>query len=131
MILGLGVDLCPIERIEQMIDRHGRKFLDRVYTAEEQQYADQGRVKGERFAARFAAKEAAIKALGAPEGLRWKDMEVRRQPSGVPTMNFHGAAETAAAERGVTRTTLSLSHAGGMAVAVVILEGGESPHVEQ
>lgn len=125
MILGLGVDLCPIERIEQIIDRHGTAFLNRVYTEDEQQYAHEGHVKAERLAARFAAKEAAIKALGAPAGLRWKEMEVKKKPNGAPSLILHGTAKAVADQKGVIRTTLSLSHAGGMAVAVVILEGGE------
>ena len=123
MILGLGVDLCPVDRIERILDRHGGLFTERVFTETEQAYAGQHRTQGERLAARFAAKEAAIKALGAPKGLRWRDMAVSNDESGAPHLNLSGRAKARAEEMGVARTMLSLSHAGGMAVAVVILEG--------
>ncbi len=125
MILGIGVDLCPVERIEKIIERHGEAFLDKVFTITEQRYANQGKTKGERFAARFAAKEATIKALGSPEGLKWKEMEVQKRANGAPVLALLGVAEKEAKRRGVKNTVLSLSHAGKMAVAVVILEGGE------
>ncbi len=125
MILGLGIDLCPVDRIEQILERHAKSFAGRVFTDNERDYAGTGLVKGERLAARFAAKEAAIKALGAPNGLRWQEMEVVKSEDGVPSMRFHGLAEQHASELGVTNILLTLSHAGGFAVAVVILEGGK------
>ncbi len=123
MILGLGVDVCPIERIAGALGRHGHVFSDRIFTDRERQYAGNGAVKHDRLAARFAAKEAAIKALGAPDGLRWKDMEVVNASDGAPTLCLAGRAKERADELGVSRVMLSLTHAGGIAVAVVILEG--------
>ncbi len=123
MILGLGVDVCPIERIEQVLGRHGDIFSSRVFTDREREYAGTGVVMAERLAARFAAKEAAIKALNAPEGLRWLDMEVVNAENGSPCLNLEGNAALRAQEMGVSRTLISLSHAGGVAVAVVIFEG--------
>ncbi len=123
MILGLGIDVCPVERIEQVLDRHGDIFADRVFTEGEREHAGEGVVKSERLAARFAAKEATIKALGAPEGLRWREMEVVNAEDGAPSLHLTGRAAERASKMGVTRTFLSLSHAGGVAVAVVIFEG--------
>ncbi|MDJ0766156.1 MAG: holo-ACP synthase [Myxococcota bacterium] len=123
MILGLGIDVCPIDRIEQVLGRHGDIFSRRVFTDSEQAHAGDGRARAERLAARWAAKEASIKALGGPSGLRWRDMEVVNAPSGAPALLFHGQAAERAQEMGVVRRFLSLSHAGGVAVAVVILEG--------
>ncbi len=123
MILGLGVDVCPVERIEKILDRYGEIFSKRVFTEGELKHANTGVATGERLAARFAAKEATIKALGAPTGLRWHDMEVVRAKDGAPSLRLAGKAGDRAKEMGVSRTLVSLSHAGGVAVAVVILEG--------
>lgn len=124
MILGIGIDVCPVERIGGILERHGDLFADRVFTAGERAHAGDGRARDERLAARWAAKEASIKALGAPDGLRWHDMEVVNDESGAAAMRFGGPAEQRASELGVERVWLSISHAGGVAVAVVILEGG-------
>jgi holo-[acyl-carrier protein] synthase len=126
VILGLGLDLCPIERIEEIIHRHGEIFCRRVFTDRERAYADHGARPAERYAARFAAKEAAIKALGGPEGIHWKEMEVERQHTGAPLLRLHGRARACAESMGVTRILVSLTHAGGMASAVVVLEGGDN-----
>jgi holo-[acyl-carrier protein] synthase len=123
VILGLGVDICPIERLEQALGRHGEIFANRVFTEGEKNHAGSGVVKGERLAARFAAKEAAIKALGSPQGLAWKDMEVVNDSDGAPSLLLHGRAKEHADNIGVSHVLLSLSHAGGIAVAVVVLEG--------
>lgn len=123
MILGIGVDLCPVERMEQILSRRGDLFESRVFTDGELERAGNGVVKCERLAARFAAKEAAIKALGAPDGLKWKDMEVVSDSEGAPSLALHGKAAERASAMGVSRTWISLSHAGGTAVAVVVLEG--------
>jgi len=123
VILGLGVDVCPVERIERILDRHGELFSKRVFTEGELEHAGAGMATGERLAARFAAKEATIKALGAPTGLGWHDMEVLRAADGAPSLQLTGKAGDRAREMGVIRTLVSLSHAGGVAVAVVILEG--------
>ncbi len=129
MILGVGVDLCPVDRIEGILARHGALFTNRVFTETEMRYAQKFSSQGERLAARFAAKEATIKALGGPSGMRWRDMEVSNDDSGAPRLLLRGAARSYADALGVRRTWMSLSHAGGMAVAMVVLEGG-SEHVE-
>ncbi len=124
MILGIGVDLCPVERMERILERHGDLFLERVFTASERTYAAEGVNRAERLAARFSAKEAVIKALGgAPPGLRWQDIEVAKASSGAPAVVLKGAAEMRASVMGVTKRWLSLTHAGKMAVAMVVLEG--------
>ena len=123
MIVGLGVDLCPVDRLERILERHGKLFLDRVFTDKEQRYADGAKNRGERYAARFAVKEATIKALGAPAGLRWRDMEVTKKEDGAPRLVLHASARSAAEKMGVTSAHVSISHAGNMAVAVVVLEG--------
>ena len=123
MILGLGIDVCPVERIKGILERHGSVFTDRVFTATEREHAGDGVVRAERLAARWAAKEAAIKALGAPPGMKWHDLEVTNDDEGAPSLELHGAAAEQASALGSTRTLISLSHAGGVAVAVVILEG--------
>jgi len=125
VIVGLGIDVCPVARIAEILERHGALFADRVFTPCELGHAGTGVVRNERLAARWAAKEAAIKALGAPEGLRWHDMEVVNDAGGAPSLRFKGAAEACAKAKGVARALLSLSHAAGVAVAVVVLEGGE------
>jgi len=124
VILGVGIDVCPVERIGGILERHGDLFTDRVFTAGEKQHAGDGPVRDERLAARWAAKEASIKALGAPDGLRWHDMEVVNDESGAATLKLAGNADDRAKELGVERIWLSISHAGGVSVAVVILEGG-------
>jgi holo-[acyl-carrier protein] synthase len=124
VIVGLGIDVCPVSRIAEILERHGALFADRVFTPGELEHAGNGVVRNERLAARWAAKEAAIKALGAPEGLRWHDLEVVNAADGAPSLRLQGAAEARAASRGVSRALLSLSHAAGVAVAVVVLEGG-------
>jgi len=122
MIVGLGIDLCPVARMAAVLERQGRLFVDRVFTAGEQARAGDSRVAAERYAARFAAKEATIKALGAPRGLSWREMEVVSAPDGRPSLELHGIAEQRAGELGVARCHLSLTHAGGVAAAVVVLE---------
>lgn len=125
MILGLGIDVCPVERLQQALSRHGDLFARRVFTDGEIAHAGDGMARNDRLAARFAAKEATIKALSAPTGLRWKDMEVVNAPNGAPALQLHGVAAEQVEQMGVTRTWLTISHAGGVAVAVVILEGGD------
>ena len=124
MIIGTGIDLERVVRVEQAIARHGERFLQRVFTDGERRYCDSKANRMERYTARFAAKEAAMKALGTgwSHGIRWRDIEVSRQPSGRPTIVFHGVAAEIAAKLGVARTALSLSHTSEQAIAHVILE---------
>jgi holo-[acyl-carrier protein] synthase len=122
MICGIGVDLCPVSRVARMLERHPGRFEERVFTPAERAYCGSRGVPAQHYAARFAAKEAALKALGAPAGLGWHDLEVATD-GGAPRLALHGPAAAAAAARGVGRAHLSLSHAGDTAIAFVVLEG--------
>ena len=124
MIVGSGIDLAEIGRIQQSMDRHGRRFLDRVYTAVEQAYCLRKRNSAESFAARFAAKEAGAKALGTgiSNGISWLEIEVIREPSGRPTLRFHGRAAQIASRLGVNAAALSITHTADLAMASVVIE---------
>jgi len=124
VIVGLGIDVAEVDRIRQAIERHGRRFIDRVYTAAEIAYVERKVNRFERYAARFAAKEAGMKAIGTgwKRGVRWHDFEVINLPSGRPTLQFHGAAAKVAEQLGVRNTALSITHTAGEGVAIVILE---------
>ncbi len=124
MIVGSGVDLCEVSRIEAAIVRHGRRFLERIYTDREIAYAERKANLHERYAARFAAKEAGMKALGTGwrGGVRWRDFEVINLPSGRPTLAFHGKAAEYAGKLGVSNISLSITHTAFQAMAIVILE---------
>jgi holo-[acyl-carrier protein] synthase len=124
MIVGLGVDVISVERIRAVHQRQGRRFLDRVYTPAEQAYCLGFRDPGERLAARWAAKEACMKALGTgwAAGVRFTDIAIGSDPAGAPMLQLSGTAHARAlALRSITQH-VSLSHADGMAVAVVVLE---------
>ena len=125
MVMGLGTDLAEIERIERSIARFGDRFLERVFTSGEIAYCMRKKSFGESFAARFAAKEAGAKALGTgiSQGVSWHEFEVQRAPSGKPSLYLSGRAGELAAQLGVTRVSLSLTHSRTVAMAVVILEG--------
>jgi holo-[acyl-carrier protein] synthase len=118
MIVGVGIDVVEIARIEQALDRT-QDLADRLFTEEERALPMPS------LAARFAAKEALAKALGAPPGLSWTDAEVVVGPDGRPELRVSGTVADAAARRGVRRWHVSLSHDGGLATAVVIAEGAE------
>jgi holo-[acyl-carrier protein] synthase len=124
VIVGSGIDLVEIERIEQSVKRFGQRFLDRVYTTAEQAYCMRKRNSAESFAARFAAKEAAAKALGTgiSRGVNWLEIEVVREPSGRPTIRFHGRASEIAEQMNVAHVALSLTHTAVLAMASVVLE---------
>ena len=124
MIVGTGVDLAEVPRIKASIERYGAKFIDRIYTPLEIAYVERKANRFERYAARFAAKEAGMKALGTGwrRGVRWQDFEVVNLPSGRPTLQLHGAAETIAAAIGVTAVSLSLTHTSETGMAFVIFE---------
>jgi holo-[acyl-carrier protein] synthase len=109
MIVGLGVDLTEVDRIEAAIERRGRPFLERLFTPAEIAYCETHRHRAERFAGRFAAKEAAMKALGTgwARGVRWVDIEIVREPGGKPTLKLSG----------------TITHTGNTALALVIFEG--------
>ncbi len=126
MIVGTGIDIAEVPRIEAAIQRFGDRFLRRIFTPEEIRYCESKRNRGERYAARFAAKEAAVKAIGTgwSRGVAWTDVEVRREPGGRPTIAFRGKAGEFAARLGVKRASLSLTHTREHAMAMVILEDG-------
>ena len=124
MIVGTGVDIAEVPRIAAAIERFGDRFIQRIYTDDEIRYCESKANKAERYAARFAAKEAAMKAIGTGlrGGITWHDVEVTREPSGRPTLTFHGVAAEVAARLGMKRAHLSLSHTVDHAIAHVILE---------
>ena len=124
MIVGSGIDLVEIERIQQSMDRFGQRFLDRIFTRAEQAYCLSKRKSAESFAARFAAKEAAAKALGTgiSRGVSWLEIEVVRAPGNRPDLRLHGRAAQFAARLGARRSALSLTHSTGLAMASVVLE---------
>ncbi|MGA2483026.1 MAG: holo-ACP synthase [Candidatus Acidiferrales bacterium] len=124
VIVGLGVDIAEVSRIQASIERRGEHFLRRVFTPAEIEYCESSRNRYERYAARFAAKEAAMKALGTGwrRGVRWVDIEVVREPSGKPVLVLRGAARAIADELGTKHIALSLTHTGAQALAQVIFE---------
>lgn len=115
MIVGIGVDLCVIERFQAMLARRPG-LVERLLTAGERELSVQSQ------AARFAAKEALAKALHSPGGLRWLDAEVVKDPAGVPGFTLSGTVAERVAALGITRIHLSLSHDGGFATAMVVCE---------
>src|SRR5271156_5696100 len=124
VIVGTGVDLAEVDRIRQAIERHGQRFINRIYTPAEIAYAQRKANRYERYAARFAAKEAGMKAIGTgwKRGVRWLDFEVTNLPSGRPTLRFHGVAAQFAERLGVRNIALSLTHTAVQAMAIFILE---------
>jgi holo-[acyl-carrier protein] synthase len=121
-IEGVGVDLVELDRIRAALERHGERFLDRILTAGERAYCYRRRDPVPHVAARFAAKEAVVKALGTgfAQGIRWVDVEVERDEVGPPRIVLHGAAQQIAGE--AARVHLSLTHDKGAAIAVAVLE---------
>ncbi len=125
MIVGVGVDLVRIGRIRRAMERWQDRFLARVFTAEELAYARRRRDPAEHLAARFAAKEATLKALGTglTLGVRWREMEVRRGRGERPRLSVTGRTAELSAERGVRALHVSLAHDGEYAMAQVVAEG--------
>lgn len=125
MIVGIGLDLVDIARMRAMVSRHGARAHGRLFLPGEVAYADQRPDPARHLAARFAAKEAAYKALAGTAEARaigWRDIEVVAGPHGRPSLRLHGAAERRARELGVTAAWVTISHEHGMAAATVILE---------
>jgi holo-[acyl-carrier protein] synthase len=124
VIVGTGVDLAEVPRIKASIERYGEKFIRRIYTEAEIAYVERKANKFERYAARFAAKEAGMKAIGTGwrRGVTWQDFEVANLPSGKPTLRFHGVAARFAAALGVKNVSLSITHTAELGMAHVILE---------
>jgi holo-[acyl-carrier protein] synthase len=121
MIIGLGIDVCSIERMRRALERHGDRFFARICTEAER--ADlKGGTTPTALAGRFAAKEAFAKALNGASGVGWHEVEVRRAPSGRPLLELRGNASLMVESFGVDAWHLSITHDAGVAVAVVILE---------
>jgi holo-[acyl-carrier protein] synthase len=124
VIIGTGIDLAEVPRIRASIERYGDRFLQRVYTEGERAYVQRKANTFERYAARFAAKEAGMKALGTGwrRGVTWHDFEVANLPSGRPTLRLHGVAKAIADKMGVRNINLSLTHTTENGMAFVIFE---------
>ncbi|TDU72960.1 holo-[acyl-carrier protein] synthase [Prosthecobacter fusiformis] len=122
--IGIGIDLVEVGRIRDLIVKHGVRFKEKTFTAGEITYCDACADPAMHYAARFAAKEAAAKAIGTglwAEGVDWKDFEITREASGKPILNLHGGAKRHAEAQGVTRFLVSLTHTRDLAQAQVIL----------
>src|SRR5205814_548374 len=127
MIIGTGVDICEVHRIAESIARFGDRFLQRVFTQAEIRYCQSKKNSVERFAARFAAKEAAMKALGtgASRGVTWASIEVAHESGGRPIVRLAGKTSEIAQKLGVKRVSLSVTHTESTAMAIVIFEDGK------
>jgi len=124
VIVGMGIDIAEVGRIKGAIERHGEVFLRRLFTAKEREYCERFKNRYERYAGRFAVKEAAMKALGTgwSRGVRWVDIEVVRQKGGRPTVALAGEARKIAERLGVKNIALSITHTAEQAYAQVIFE---------
>jgi len=127
-VIGIGVDLVECGRIQRSIDRFGDRFLHRVFTDGEIEYSMSTKFPARHLAARFAAKEAVSKAFGTGIGkaMGWRNIDVRKKPTGEPYLFFSGPAQELAAKRGVTSALITLSHTEHHAMASVVLEGATS-----
>jgi holo-[acyl-carrier protein] synthase len=125
VIVGVGIDVVEVARIRRLLAGRvrGARFAARVFTEGERSYCDARPDRAVHYAARFAAKEAALKALGVPEGIRLTDVEVERG-AGAPALRFHREAKRAAAALAVARAHLAITHDAGIAAATVVLERG-------
>ncbi|HBF33124.1 TPA: hypothetical protein DDW35_01045 [Candidatus Sumerlaeota bacterium] len=127
MIIGLGMDIVSIERIEALLGEHGDRSKERLFSDEERAYCEVLPHAALHFAARFAAKEAFVKALGTgfDQGIQWRDIAVVNAPGGKPSLTITGKALEIMQTQGVTRTHVSLTHDPIHAAAVVILEAAD------
>jgi holo-[acyl-carrier protein] synthase len=123
-VIGIGVDLVECERIQHSIDRFGDRFLHRVFTDGEIEYSMSMKFPARHLAARFAAKEAVSKAFGTGIGkaMGWRDIDVRKKPSGEPYLVLTGHADELAKNRGVKAASITLSHTDHHAMAMIVLE---------
>ena len=124
-LIGHGIDLVEVERIRDAIERHGDRFLRRIYTPGEQAQAGDGPLRIQFLAGRFAAKEAVMKALGTgwARGVAWTDLDVRRLPSGRPEVALSGKCQAIAADLGVAQWEMSITHTAGHAAASALATG--------
>ena len=125
--LGIGTDIIECLRIAQMVERHGEQFIERVYTPHEIQYCQARKQATQHFAGRWAAKEAVLKALGTGwvRGISWRDVEVRTETSGKPTIVLRGGARDAADAQGISEVLISISHCRTFATAYATAVGAD------
>lgn len=125
MIVGTGIDVIEVDRMRTMLQKHGARFVDRVFTTDEQALAPTAADPTPFYAGRWAAKEAVAKALGTGIGEKcaWKDIRVLRGPAGEPQLSLHGDAAQTAAARGIAQVHISISHDRGLACALAVAEG--------
>lgn len=125
MIIGIGIDLIEVPRFERVMERYGERFIHRLFTPGEIAYCQPKARAAEHFAARFSAKEAALKALGTGKsrGIRWTDVEVTRLPGQAPRIQFHGQALKRFEALGAKQAVLTMTHTAHSAMAQVIIEG--------
>jgi len=121
MIVGIGLDVCSIERMRRALERHGDRFFSRICGPAERMDLERSN-PATSLAGRFAAKEAFAKALDGAPGVGWHEVEIRRGPTGRPEMTLHGRAHTMASQAGAVRWHVSITHDAGIAAAVVVLE---------
>ena len=128
MIIGIGIDLVEVARVDRLLGRHPRRALERLFTAREVEHCRGSHHPAESYAARFAAKEALFKALGTgwTAGAAWREVEIVSDAAGAPRLHLHGETDRLAGARGVQRTHVSLTHTRDLAGAYVVLEG--EPH---
>ena len=128
-IINHGIDLVECKRIKQMLERHEQRFLDRVFTAVEQQYCRSTKLRIERLAGRFAVKEAVLKVLGTGwrYGIAWTDIETRNDPAGKPLINLTGRAKTIADKMGIDQISVSVTHTTELAIASAIALSNNEP----
>ncbi len=124
-VLGIGTDIVECLRIAQMIERHGELFINRVYTDHEIGYCSSRKAATQHYAGRWAAKEAVLKAMGTGwrRGIRWRDIEVRNDGSGKPTLAISGGARDVIEELGVQEVLISISHCRSHATAYALAVG--------
>ncbi len=124
MIVALGMDLIQIDRLGEVLARRGPRFVERVFTAAERDYCERRKQSAQHYAGRFAVKEAVMKVLGTgwAHGVRWRDIEVARDPGQAPRVELHGRTAAIAAEKGIARVHITITHDGGIAAAVAVAE---------
>jgi len=128
-VIGIGTDITECLRIARMIERHGELFINRVYTPEEIRYCQSRKQATQHFTGRWAAKEAALKALGTGwrQGISWRDVEIRNEPGGRPIVAVYGGAKEAADQLGITELLVSISHCHTHATASVVAVAADQP----
>lgn len=126
-VLGIGVDIVECLRIAQMIERHGERFIERVYAPVEIEYCRSRRAATQHYAGRWAAKESVMKALGTGwvRGVNWTDIEIQNEPGGKPSVFFRGGVRDLVEALGIAEMQLTLSHCRSHAVAMALALGPE------